>query len=1235
MLPGQKSRKAIAATLLLLFFTQTFAPTISYALTSGPTSPEAMSFEPIDTTDLVNLQTGAFVYNIPLIDVPSLEGGYPLSLSYHAGIGPNVDASWVGLGWTLNPGAINRSVNGFPDDWDSLKTSNRILIGQGEILPPIARGSTIGIANSPYNVSFGLSVASDTYKGFSVGWSAGVGSYNYASGETTTLGIGMQPFQTKPSLSFGQSGSSPLIGPVGLSNGINLSTNFKTIQGSFSGGLGIPGMAHLGVSMSSSGVSHFSFGLGSSSTSESNSRTGSIETSSNGASVNIPISALVSLSLGYNKTRYWTDETTSQGVAGSFYSNSVFFGQGVYDVYSLLDNPSTLNIVDYPDPTVLSGGTYPSVDDYSVLAQGLSGSMRPYCFQQALLVQNHYDANNNAIVTDNYVPGAYEYQPNGFRFVSDFSNSYRQAANQSLAYGQYAAGTTGPQLVTTVPPFSVPAYGNNDGNTGISLSGGRTASDPVLEGSRHIDIDYTASPSNDLGYIPSGSGSQYQTGMFSGFSITNESGVTYHYDLPAYSYGEENYQQKISTTNGLYFNRGTKSAGYAYTWYLTSITGPDWVDRDGNGVPSAGDWGYWVSFEYGKWSNRYVWRNPSEGYSIDDDNNFEDCSQGYKEVYYLNAITIRSHIAIFEKDLRQDGKGVTPLTFNKVQQADQNGVVTGTTYTNAGGFDVNSSQSLQLSHIYLLNIADANFVTAGSNTNTSIYSPVNRTVACSDCELPQNVIDANDVNTAGRYALEAKAIRVIDFNYDYSSCPSTDNSFNIFTANPGPAAWEGKLTLNSVVTRGAGGTNLIPPTHFAYELTGPDVVSQNSVAFTNATAPYSPYFTTANTNFHVGDMIETTGSPAIYCGVITLITPVTGGQYAYSLAGGGFGVLPQGGALNIQTTKNPPYNMNAYDSWDMYKADADLTLLQNNQNMGRNTSVASGASADAWSLRKIYSPLGDYMKINYQSNTYHTSVMNNTYSYVMQNILPVAGTNNQITFNLATYGSTANPASLVTVGQYMSNILLGINYFGAGNYCTGYIRQPVTSAVFGGLTIKNIVNSNNVTTITGQTDNPIPVTWDGGQAGYAGIATGNLWINTTSDYQGGGIRVASISTIHSFDNTISSLVYNYNNPAGFSSGVTSYSPNGLDAYDATALNSTSLGNFCELTDDVDAYLAALYQNVNAVYPIARELPPPGVMYQYVTVTNQVQNPNESVVRTVPGSTQYQFEVLHPGMVFPG
>lgn len=95
-----------------------FPYSVLYANNNGPNAPEAASFEPVDATDMVNLVTGDFTYVLPLLNVPSPEGGYPLALSYHAGIAMD-QASWTGLGWNLNPGAINRSVNGVPDDYKS------------------------------------------------------------------------------------------------------------------------------------------------------------------------------------------------------------------------------------------------------------------------------------------------------------------------------------------------------------------------------------------------------------------------------------------------------------------------------------------------------------------------------------------------------------------------------------------------------------------------------------------------------------------------------------------------------------------------------------------------------------------------------------------------------------------------------------------------------------------------------------------------------------------------------------------------------------------------------------------------------------------------------------------------------------------------------------------------------------------------------------------------------------
>lgn len=80
----------------------------------GPDQPEVQSFSPIDVSDMVDPFTGDFSYNIPLMDVD----GYPLNIAYNAGVTMDQEASWVGLGWNLNPGVINRNLRGLPDDYN-------------------------------------------------------------------------------------------------------------------------------------------------------------------------------------------------------------------------------------------------------------------------------------------------------------------------------------------------------------------------------------------------------------------------------------------------------------------------------------------------------------------------------------------------------------------------------------------------------------------------------------------------------------------------------------------------------------------------------------------------------------------------------------------------------------------------------------------------------------------------------------------------------------------------------------------------------------------------------------------------------------------------------------------------------------------------------------------------------------------------------------------------------------
>ena len=80
----------------------------------GPSQPEMASFKSVNANDMVNLFTGDFSYNIPLMDV----GGYPINISYSAGATMEQEASWVGLGWNINPGSITRNMRGLPDDFN-------------------------------------------------------------------------------------------------------------------------------------------------------------------------------------------------------------------------------------------------------------------------------------------------------------------------------------------------------------------------------------------------------------------------------------------------------------------------------------------------------------------------------------------------------------------------------------------------------------------------------------------------------------------------------------------------------------------------------------------------------------------------------------------------------------------------------------------------------------------------------------------------------------------------------------------------------------------------------------------------------------------------------------------------------------------------------------------------------------------------------------------------------------
>lgn len=225
--------KVVSVFMALNLLAEIFFPTAVYALSGGPSQPEVQSFEPVGTTEMVNLSSGDFTYNIPLLDVE----GYPINISYHSGITMDQEATWVGLGWNINPGVVNRNMRGLPDDFrGDVVTKNQY------VKPNITIGGSFGadyefIGFKPANISASLGVFYNNYRG--VGFEQTI---------TPSLSAGNK---LKPRVSLALSGNTSKGLDVSPSIGVSLSANLGKLDGK--------------------AISSFSFSVGSSY----NSRTGS------------------------------------------------------------------------------------------------------------------------------------------------------------------------------------------------------------------------------------------------------------------------------------------------------------------------------------------------------------------------------------------------------------------------------------------------------------------------------------------------------------------------------------------------------------------------------------------------------------------------------------------------------------------------------------------------------------------------------------------------------------------------------------------------------------------------------------------------------------------------------------------------------------------------------------------------------------------------------------------------
>ncbi|MBK6545005.1 MAG: hypothetical protein IPG12_07015 [Saprospiraceae bacterium] len=160
---NQPARRKLAWVLICIMFFNAI-PNKMFALTGGPSQPEVESFKAIEVTDMVDPATGDFSYNIPLMEV----GGYPINLIYNAGITMDQEASMVGLGWNINPGAITRSVRGIPDDFKGDKIS-KVVDMKDNITWGVSIGSKFeffGANAKKFGLNASLGLSRNNYDGF-------------------------------------------------------------------------------------------------------------------------------------------------------------------------------------------------------------------------------------------------------------------------------------------------------------------------------------------------------------------------------------------------------------------------------------------------------------------------------------------------------------------------------------------------------------------------------------------------------------------------------------------------------------------------------------------------------------------------------------------------------------------------------------------------------------------------------------------------------------------------------------------------------------------------------------------------------------------------------------------------------------------------------------------------------------------------------------------------------------
>jgi hypothetical protein len=486
--------------------------------------------------------------------------------------------------------------------------------------------------------------------------------------------------------------------------------------------------------------------------------------------------------------------------------------------------------------------------------------------------------------------------------------------------------------------------------------------------------------------------------------------------------------------------------------------------------------------------------------------------------------------------------------------------------------------------------------------------------------LYQNVFDVHDLEQLP--GIRQNALRVVELDMDNSLCPETSNSFDLTLStglpplNDASYPKQGKLTLNGVRFLGKGGADLLPAMRFEYDLEEP--VTGTSYLYSSA-GTYK--FLRPNSGLIEGDLIEfISGTKKCY----GLVKSINGQEHSLKILGRS---IPSSGSITFKSTKNPPYNENYVDIWGLYKSDFDPNTTLLNENLTRLVSSLSVKSLDVWSMRRVKTATGSTIAINYEADTYKKPALATAQNLSIADIRQKTNSSNYL---ITILEDVPDLNKTLHVNDEISFLILTDVAYEVPSppaIIPTFFEAHVSK---GTLPIFSIYRSESGKW-TIETRNLFSEILLNNETQFVYFIAGNL--SSYNDYNnpGGGLRVASIET--SSQNLTHKTRYLYDDVNNsFTSGVTSYEPGGLGQayfqFPADWDYYTSKEAWEKTSRDI--FNKNLYNLFSKVLANARELPSPGVMYEYVTVQESVVRNGEE--KDLPNHSTYQFEVFKDGMV---